>query len=93
MQSLIPSWSLNEGETYTVLVFFFLITFALLVGLVFFILWYCGPKSTANKTDEEGEDDQSSSVSAPSSSGTSNGGEDKPLLQPSKSAVLLSRKA
>lgn len=43
MQKVIPSWSLDEGETYTVLVFFFALVLAIIV--FFFYCLYCSRAS------------------------------------------------
>ena len=75
MQQIFPTWDLNEGETYTVLVVFFLVAIGVLVGMIFLIL-YC--MNRGHQKEILAEDTPSGSPSG------SQVGEERPLLQPSK---------
>ena len=71
MQQIFPTWDLNEGETYTILVVFFLFAIGFLVGMIYLIL-YC--MNRGHQKDLLAEDSLPGSVV----------GEERPLLQPSK---------
>ena len=73
MQQIFPSWDLNEGETYTVLVVFFLVAIGVLIGM-FFLIQYC--MNRGHQKELLAEDTPSGSQV----------GEERPLLQPSKTA-------
>jgi len=70
MQSIIPAWDLNESETYAVLVAFVLV---LLVVLALALWWCLSPAAATEKNASTG-------------TVTTSDSEDKPLLQPSKTA-------
>ena len=80
MQSIIPGWDLNEAESYTVLVVFFLVALALL-GVVLYYFCFAGRSSGGKASSADTDEPEPGETST-----TSSNNEERPLLSPSKTA-------